>query len=76
MSFYVTTDWKDNPQTIESEVTCPHCGTVQRDSSEFDDEDTYECECGANLEITREVNVTYYVSAVNCYLDDDGKVYI
>jgi sarcosine oxidase delta subunit len=44
-----------------SDVTCPYCGYVYRDSWEFPDEDDcVECNgCGETFSMIREVSVTY-----------------
>jgi len=48
----------------EREITCPICGYVDRDSWETDDEeDDYYCrQCGAILEVERNVEVTYWAT--------------
>ena len=44
----------------ESEVTCPICGYVDKNSWEADDGDDYQCgQCGAILEVEKIVEVTY-----------------
>ncbi|AMJ40682.1 TFIIB-type zinc ribbon-containing protein [Anaerotignum propionicum] len=45
----------------ENDITCPICGYVDYDSWEEDDEnEEYQCgRCGAILEVTRNVQVTY-----------------
>ena len=54
-------DLEETETSYESEITCPICGHVDRDSWEEDDEnDEYQCGmCGAVLEVSREVEVTY-----------------
>ena len=52
-------DINETESLYESEVTCPICGYVDRNSWEIDDGD-YQCgQCGAILEVERNVEVTY-----------------
>lgn len=43
----------------ESNITCPYCLHVDRDSWEAGDEGDVECECGGTYTFTRNVTVDY-----------------
>jgi len=61
----------------ENYITCPICGYVDMDSFEADDEDTeYQCgRCGAILEVSRNVEVTYSaaVKELPTILQNEGE---
>lgn len=59
-------DFDNEDTSLEEMVTCPICGFEDNDSWELsDNDDQYQCSCGAILEIERNVEVTYSAKVVH-----------
>jgi len=50
---------REPEETYADEPECPVCHRMIGDAWEFADEADYECDCGAELTITRDISVSY-----------------
>lgn len=52
----------------EKNIKCPYCDHEWEDSWEFtDDEGTHEChECGKEFNVSRDIDITYSTSRIDC----------
>ena len=64
---------KEAIHNYESDIICPHCGYVERNSWEYSEEsDTIDCpECGEPFEYQRHVEVTYSTYLPTCNTPED-----
>ncbi len=52
-------------------ITCPICGSEEAAPTEYADQDSFTCEkCGAEVEVNREVSITYTTEVSQVYYDN------